>query len=97
MNSISSMGCCPKCKHHSLVANKDLLALTETVYCLDCGHVLNMKELNTSSIDDNDNALFEIREEIESIRYYVHTTNDLQIVESIQSVLHKIVDYIERK
>jgi hypothetical protein len=79
---------CPRCREE--IFGNDHLTPAE------------FEEWNTTmSIDipvpkaDKELFIFEMREEISNLTWNVHDSNTLVLVENIQNILNRIIDYIE--
>lgn len=44
---------------------------------------------------EKENFIFEMREEINHLAWSIHDTHSMVLVENIQNILNKIIDYIE--
>ena len=48
-----------------------------------------------SAIKEKENFIFEMREEISNLTWSIHDSKTQMLVENIQNIFNKIIDYIE--
>lgn len=102
---------CPNCGHTQLGYGIDAIQNEVFLQCPRCGEeVFGNDHLTpaefeewcaTMSIDkqvtktDKDLFIFEMREEISNLTWNIYDTNSQVLVENIQNILNRIIDYIE--
>lgn len=98
---------CPKCMSSRLTTITDIHSLTKYKHCNSCGHTIypsNEQSLPTEhKIDEEwvslskkkEDFIFEMREEINHLTWSIHDSQTQILVENIQNILNRIIDYIE--
>ena len=102
---------CPNCGHAQLGYIIDAIQNEVFLQCPRCreeifgnGHLTpaEFEEWNTTmsigipvAETDKDLFIFEMREEISNLTWNAHDKNTLRLVENIQNILNRIIDYIE--
>lgn len=102
----SPVGECPNCGEHTCY---DINGPTNSkeFYCTSCGHsgtVYNstwgegmdtIKEVREKERKKKEDFIFEMREEINNLTWSIPDYKTQILVENIQSIFNKIIDYIE--
>ena len=68
--------------------------------CLNCHEELYENEITcseekTTKEKEKENFIFEMREEISNLTWSIHDSKTQILVENIQNILNRIIDYIE--
>lgn len=68
--------------------------------CPTCGEKIYTNETTysvekTTKEKEKENFIFEIREEISYLTWFIHDSKTRPLVENIQNILNRIIDYIE--
>lgn len=98
VKSLSEVKKCPNCLDHdnfSINFNEfDRMYLK----CQFCNEELFEDEdtcSEESAIKEKENFIFEMREEISNLTWSIHDSKTQMLVENIQNIFNKIIDYIE--
>lgn len=98
---------CPKCMSNKLTTVSDIHSLTKYKHCNCCGHTIypsneqspptehKLDEEWVSPSKKREDFIFEVREEINNLAWSIHDSKTQILVENIQNIFNKIIDYIE--
>ena len=107
VTDLRKITCCPNCGNSDLDCWFNINTQKHSKYCAKCEEEIFEKELDLCVVDadseskksrtteDKDLFIFEIREEIGNLTWNIHDSNTQILVENIQSILNRIIDYIE--
>ena len=90
---------CPSCKSRSLVRITNEFG-RQFKQCQICNEEIFENEVTCNEIEngkkkEKENFIFEMREEISALDWCSHDIKTQTLVENIQNILNKIIDYIE--
>ena len=98
---------CPKCMSNKLTIVSDIHSLAKYKHCNCCGHTIDpsneqspptehkLDEEWVSLSKKKEDFIFEMREEISNLTWSIHDSKTQILVENIQNILNRIIDYIE--
>ena len=99
---------CPKCLSNKLTTVTDIRSGIKYKHCNCCGHKIYPSEEESrpstqktnndewvSPSKKKEDFIFEMREEISHLDWCSHDLKTQTLVENIQNILNKIIDYIE--
>lgn len=107
IDNLDNIHYCPKCMSSRLTTVTDIRSLTKYKHCNSCGHTIypsnEQSPLTEHKIDEEwvslskkkEDFIFEMREEISHLDWCSHDLKTQTLVENIQNILNKIIDYIE--
>lgn len=107
MDNFDYIHYCPKCMSNKLTTTSDTRSLTKYKHCNCCGHTIypsneqspptehKIDEEWVSLSKKKEDFIFEMREEINHLDWCVHDSRSMTLVENIQNIFNKIIDYIE--
>ena len=107
MNNFDYIHYCPKCMSNKLTTISDTRSLTKYKHCNCCGHTIypsneqspptkpKIYEDWVSLSKKKEDFIFEMREEINNLTWSIHDSQTQILVENIQNIFNKIIDYIE--
>ena len=90
---------CPNCTSGRLISTtnefgrpfKRCVICTEEIY----ENETTYPEEKTTKQKEKENFIFEMREEINHLTWSIHDARSMVLVENIQNILNRIIDYIE--
>lgn len=90
---------CPNCKRHSLIRITNEFG-RQFKQCQICNEEIFENEVTCNETEngkkkEKENFIFEMREEISALDWCSHDIKTQALVENIQNILNKIIDYIE--
>lgn len=92
---------CPRCGSDTLAfyVHGDP-SISDYKRCINCGEKIYSNETTCSEEVDTkqkekENFIFEMREEISNLTWNIHDGHSYALVENIQNILNRIIDYIE--
>ena len=91
---------CPNCSNNVLVIRINDFG-RPYLFCHDCHEEIYENEMTcseekTTKEKEKKNFIFEMREEISNLTWSVRDTYSAILVENIQNILNRIIDYIEK-
>lgn len=107
MDNFDYIHYCPKCLSNKLTTVTDIRSDTKYKHCNCCGHKIYPSEEESPptkrKIDEEwispskkkEDFIFEMREEINHLTWSIHDSQTQTLVENIQNIFNKIIDYIE--
>jgi hypothetical protein len=90
---------CPNCSNNVLVIRTNDFGRLY-LFCHDCHEEIFENEITcseekTTKEKEKENFIFEMREEISNLNWSVHDTRSAVLIENIQNIFNRIIDYIE--
>ncbi len=90
---------CPNCRNNVLVIRINNFG-RPYLFCHDCHEEIfenetTYSEEKTIKEKEKENFIFEMREEISNLTWSIHDSKTQILVENIQNILNRIIDYIE--
>jgi hypothetical protein len=90
---------CPNCRNNVLVIHINDFG-RPYLFCHDCHEEFFVNETTcseerTTKEKEKENFIFEMREEISNLTWSIHDSKTQILVENIQNILNRIIDYIE--
>lgn len=107
IDNLDNIHYCPKCMSSRLTTVTDIHSLTKYKHCNSCGHTIypsneqspptehKIDEEWVSLSKKKEDFIFETREEISHLDWCSHDSQTQTLVENIQNIFNKIIDYIE--
>ena len=98
---------CPNCGHKELECWYNINTEKKSRHCPECDETIFQKESDlcvvgvdlenkkSRATKDKEGFIFEMREEISNLTWNIYDTNTQVLVENIQNILNRIIDYIE--
>lgn len=91
---------CPNCGNDRCLRETENQFGRPFVVCLNCHEEIYENETTRSEEKatkekEKENFIFEMREEISALDWCSHDTKTQMLVENIQNIFNKIIDYIE--
>ena len=91
---------CPRCGSNTLALYlHDDPSISDYKKCPSCGEKIYENETTCSVYHrkqkEKENFIFEMREEISNLDWCSHDSKTQTLVENIQNILNRIIDYIE--
>lgn len=101
VSNLNEINQCPRCGSDTLALylHGDPL-ISDYKKCVNCGEKIYSNETTCSEEKaikqkEKENFIFEMREEISNLSWNSHDSRSYALVENIQNILNKIIDYIE--
>ena len=90
---------CPNCRNNVLVIRINDFG-RPYLFCHDCHEEIfenetTCSEEKTTKEKEKENFIFEMREEISNLNWSIRDAYSAILVENIQNILNRIIDYIE--
>ena len=90
---------CPNCRNNVLVIRINDFG-RPYLFCHDCHEEIfenetTCSEEKTTKEKEKENFIFEMREEISALDWCSHDAKTQILIENIQNILNRIIDYIE--
>ena len=107
VDNLDKTHACPNCGHNELGCLYNLSTQKISKHCPECNEAIFQKETDrcvvsvdlenkkSCTIEDKEAFIFEMREEISDLTWNIYDTNSQVLVENIQKILNRIIDYIE--
>ena len=107
VTDLRKITCCPNCGNSDLDCWYNINTQKHSRHCPECDETIFQKEpdLCVVGVDlenkksratkDKEGFIFEMREEISNLTWNIYDTNTQVLVENIQNILNRIIDYIE--
>lgn len=107
VTDLKKITCCPNCGNSDLDCWFNINTQKHSKYCAKCEEEMFEKEPDlcvvgvdlesekSRATENKEHFIFEMREEIGSLTWNAHDKNTLRLVENIQNILNRIIDYIE--
>ena len=97
VNSLDDTLTCPNCGTRDLHWRKNNMG-RDYLFCSDCHEEIYENETTCSeekAAKEKENFIFEMREEISHLTWCIHDSKTQILVENIQNIFNRIIDYIE--
>ena len=90
---------CPNCKRHSLIRITNEFG-RQFKQCQICNEEIFENEVTCNDSDTEkekkkDRFIFSLREEVSCLSWNIHDARSMALVNNIQEIFNKIIDYIE--
>lgn len=107
VNNLKETTRCPNCGNSDLDCWFNLNTQKHSKYCAQCDEEIFEKEPDlcvvgvdleskkSRTTEDKEHFIFEMREEISNLTWSIHDSKSQILVENIQNILNRIIDYIE--
>lgn len=107
VNNLKETTRCPNCGNSDLDCWFNLNTQKHSKYCAQCDEEIFEKEPDLCIVSadleskksrtakDKEHFIFEMREEISNLTWSIHDSKSQILVENIQNILNRIIDYIE--
>jgi hypothetical protein len=107
VTDLRKITCCPNCGNSDLDCWFNINTRKHSKYCAKCEEEMFEKEPDLCVVDadseskksratkDKEGFVFEMREEISNLTWNIYDTNSQVLVENIQNIFNRIIDYIE--
>ena len=107
VDNLDKTHACPNCGHNELECWYNINTQKKSRHCPECDETIFQKEPDlcvvgvdleskkSRTIEDKEAFILEMREGINHLTWSVHDTHSQVLVENIQNILNRIIDYIE--
>ena len=106
VTDLRKITCCPNCGNSDLDCWFNINTQKHSKYCAKCEEEMFEKEPDlcvvgvdleskkSRAAEDKERFIFEMREEINHLTWSIHDARSMVLVENIQNILNRIIDYI---
>jgi neutral trehalase len=100
VTNLTNLTECPNCGDDRCLRESENQFGRPFVICLNCHEEIYENEFTcseekTTKEKEKENFIFEMREEISNLNWSVHDTRSAVLIENIQNIFNRIIDYIE--
>jgi DNA replicative helicase MCM subunit Mcm2 (Cdc46/Mcm family) len=99
VNSLKEITLCPNCGADTLLCIQHYADMTQSKFCPNCREEIfeSAQTIDDKAQEKKEMEFFDLREDIEGLRYHIKTIHDEHLITHLQVILNKMTDIIERK